>query len=246
MWVHYAIIALLVVILWLLVRRNQSLFRPAKKAQASRPIKWYKARVGAWKRAIQTLDQSTNRDDLVTKLKTARDKAPKKSLDRKIHNMAIIYAKKSDQLPLIRKKFESRMKMWAKKLGSVLSKFIKSSKTMALWYKQQIADVKKAGNIPDFITMYQKKVQDMMAKKSTFAGEENIPDSMRIQMYQQSISNAQKAGSVDAFVKSLQTKANKVKKAISKKMGRKKMGKAKKAKQVGGGNYYFYFNSVPK
>jgi hypothetical protein len=124
-----------------------------------------------------------------------------------------------------------------------LSKWIKSRRTQQLIYKEQIVDAKKYGNTNDFVTAYQKKVNDLMAKKttSTFQGEENIPDAIRVQMYQKAISDMQKAGSVDKFVKSRQGIMGKIKSAASKAGRRAKMGMV--AKQAGG-NYYFYFNSV--
>jgi hypothetical protein len=120
-----------------------------------------------------------------------------------------------------------------------LTGWMKSKRTQQLIYKEQMADAKKYGNVNDFVAAYQKKVNDLMAKKttSTFQGEENIPDATRVQMYQKAISDMQKAGSVDKFVKSRQGVMGKIKSA-----GRRK--KAGMMAKKSGGNYYFYFNSI--
>jgi hypothetical protein len=163
------------------------------------------------------------------------------SVARGVYTSALRWAndKKNQQVPQIVAQYNKLVSGIEKSKMKWLTGWMKSKRTQQLIYKEQMADAKKYGNVNDFVAAYQKKVNDLMAKKttSTFQGEENIPDATRVQMYQKAISDMQKAGSVDKFVKSRQGVMGKIKRA-----GRRK--KAGMMAKKSGGNYYFYFNSM--
>jgi hypothetical protein len=241
MLVRLAIIGLLALVLWMVTKRRESFFK-IKKPKTSA---WFDARIAEWKGAMNVVSGATSKADAVAKIKAARDAKPKMSVARGVYTSALRWAndKKNQQVPQIVAKYNQLISGLEKSKMGWLSKWMKSKRTQQLIYNEQMADAKKYGNVNDFVAAYQKKVNDLMAKKttSTFQGEENIPDALRVQMYQKAISDMQNAGSVDKFVKSRETVISKVKSAASKAGRRKKMGMV--AKQAGG-NYYFYFNSV--
>jgi hypothetical protein len=237
MLVRLAIIGLLLVVLWMVTKRRESFF----KIRRPRTSAWFDKRIAEWKGAMTVVSAATSKDDAVAKIKAARDAKPKRSLARGVYTQALRWArsKENPQVPQIVAYYNKIIGRIEKSKMGWLSGWLKSKRTQQLIYKEQIADAKKYKTTTDFVAAYQKKVNDLMAKKttSTFQGEENIPDATRVQMYQKAIGDMQKAGSVDAFVKSRQGILGKVKRAGR----RKKMGMV--AKQAGG-NYYFYFNSV--
>jgi len=237
MLVRLAVIGLLLVVLWMVTKRRDSLFKIRKPRTAA----WYNTRIAEWKGAMNVISGATSKADAVAKIKAAQAAKPKKSIASGVYSQALRLAnnKKNQQVPQIVAQYNKIISRLEKSKMGWLTKWLKSKKTQQLMIKEQMADAKKYGNVNDFVAAYQKKVNDLMAKKttSTFQGEENIPDALRIQMYQKAIGDMQKAGSVDKFVQSRQGIMGKVKMAGR----RKKMGKV--AKQAGG-NYYFYFNSV--
>lgn len=240
MLVRLAVIGLLLVVLWMVTKRRESFFK-IRKLRKPKTSAWFDARIAEWKGALNVISGATSKADAVAKIKAARDAKPRMSVARGVYTAALRWARdaKNQQVPQIVAKYNELISGIEKsKMGWLLG-WIKSKRTQQLIYKEQVADAKKYGNVNDFVAAYQKKVNDLMAKKttSTFQGEENMPDALRVQMYQKAISDMQKAGSVDAFVKSRQSIMGKIKSAGR----RKKMGMV--AKQAGG-NYYFYFNSV--
>jgi len=241
MLVRLAIIGLLLVVLWMVTKRRDSMFTVRKPKTAA----WFDKRIAEWKGALNVISSATSKADAVAKIKAARDAKPKMSVAHGIYSKALHVAQdaKNQQVPQIVEKFNKNISGLDKSKLHWLSGWLKSKRTQNLIYKEQIADAKKFGNTNDFVAAYQKKVNDLMAKKttSTFQGEENIPDAIRIQMYQKAIGDMQKAGSVDKFVKSRQGILGKMKSAAGRAGRRKRAGMA--AKQAGG-NYYFYFNSV--
>lgn len=237
MLVQLAIIGLLCIVLWLVTKRRDSMFRIRRPRTAA----WFDRRVAEWKGALTTVSSATSKDDAVAKLKAARDSKKKPSLERRIYTSALRQARstKYPQVPQIVDHFNKVIARLNNSKMHWLSRWLKSKHTRHLMIQEQIADAKKYGNVNDFVAAYQKKVNDLMAKKttSTFQGEENIPDALRIQMYQKAIGDMQKAGSIDAFIKSRQGAIGKLKKAARHK-------RAKMASKQVGGNYYFYFNSM--
>ena len=237
MLVKLAIIGLLALVLWMVTKRRESFFRVRKPKTSA----WFNNRITEWKGALNIASAATSKADAVSKIKAARDAKPKRSVARGVYTEALRWArsKKNPQVPQIVAHYNKIIAGIEKSKMGWLTNWLKSKRTKQLIYKEQIADAKKYGNTNDFVAAYQKKVNDLMAKKttSTFQGEENIPDAVRVQMYQKAIGDMQKAGSVDAFIKSRQSILGKVKSAGR----RKKMGMM--AKQAGG-NYYFYFNSM--
>jgi len=241
MLVRLAIIGLLALVLWMVTKRRESFFK-IKKPKTSA---WFDARIAEWKGAMNVVSGATSKADAVAKIKAARDAKPKMSVARGVYTSALRWAndKKNQQVPQIVAQYNKLLSGIERSKMKWLSKWMRSKRTQQLIYKEQMADAKKYGNVNDFVAAYQKKVNDLMAKKttSTFQGEENIPDALRVQMYQKAISDMQKAGSVDKFVKSRGTIISKSKKAAGK-AGRRK--KASMMARQSGGNYYFYFNSV--
>ncbi len=237
MLVRLAIIALLCVVLWLVTKRRDSMF----KLRRPRGVDWYNKRVAEWKAALAVVSTATSKDDAIAKIRAARDSKPKLSLSRGIFSQALRSAqsKRNPQVPQIVAHYNDFIKKLEKSKMGWLTKWLKSKRTQRLMLQEQMADAKKYGNVNDFVAAYQKKVNDLMAKKttSTFQGEENMPDELRVQMYQKAISDMQKAGSVDAFIKTRQDILGKIKSAAGR-------ARAKMAMKQSGGNYYFYFNSV--
>ena len=240
MLVHLAIIVLLSIVLWLVTKRRESLFKVRRPKTAN----WFNKRITEWKGALQVISSATSKDDAVAKIKAARDSKPKLSLVRGIYSQALRWArsKKNPQVPQIVDHYNRIIKSLENSKMRWLTGWLKSKRTQRLAFNEQIADAKKYGNVNDFVAAYQKKVTDLMAKKttSTFQGEENIPDALRVQMYQKAIGDMQKAGSVDAFIKSRQGILGKVKRAG--RAARRK--RASMRMKQSGGNYYFYFNSM--
>ena len=239
MLVRLAIIGLLLTVLWMVTKRRDSLFK--KSMRKPKSAAWYNMRIAEWKGAMNVVSAATSKADAVAKIKAARDAKPKMSVARAVYTSALRWAndKKNQQVPQIVAQYNKLLSGIEKSKMKWLTGWMKSKRTQQLIYKEQMADAKKYGNVNDFVAAYQKKVNDLMAKKttSTFQGEENIPDATRVQMYQKAISDMQKAGSVDKFVKSRQGVMGKIKSA-----GRRK--KAGMMAKKSGGNYYFYFNSI--
>ena len=240
MLVRLAIIGLLALVLWLVTKRRDSLFKKKPMTAAE-----FDQRIAEWKGAMNVVSGATSKADAVAKIKAARDAKPNMSVARRVYTSALRWAndKKNQQVPQIVAQYNKLLSGIEKSKMKWLTGWMKSKRTQQLIYKEQMADAKKYGNVNDFVAAYQKKVNDLMAKKttSTFQGEENIPDALRIQMYQKAISDMQNAGSVDKFVKSRETIISKSKKAAGK-AGRRK--KASMMARQSGGNYYFYFNSM--
>jgi len=241
MLVRLAIIGLLLVVLWMVTKRRDSFF----KIRRPKTSAWFNQRIAEWKGAMTVVSGATSKADAVAKIKAARDAKPKMSVARGVYTSALRWARdaKNQQVPQIVAKYNQLISGLENSKMGWLSKWMKSKRTQNLIYREQIADAKKYGNTNDFVAAYQKKVNDLMAKKttSTFQGEENIPDATRIQMYQKAIGDMQKAGGVDAFVKSRQGILDKMKSA-SGRAGRR--ARASMVAKQAGGNYYFYFNSV--
>ena len=240
MLVHLAIIVLLSIVLWLVTKRRESLFKVRRPKTAN----WFNKRITEWKGALQVISSATSKDDAVAKIKAARDSKPAKSFAHSIYSRALREAEnpKVQQVPQIVENYSKIISRHEKDKMRWVNTFITSKRTQRLAFNEQIADAKKYGNVNDFVAAYQKKVNDLMAKKttSTFQGEENIPDALRVQMYQKAIGDMQKAGSVDAFIKSRQGILGKVKRAG--RAARRK--RASMRMKQSGGNYYFYFNSM--
>ena len=241
MLVRLAVIGLLAVVLLMVTKRRESFFKTRKPKTAT----YYNERITEWKGATNVISGATSKADAVAKIKAARDAKPKMSVASGVYTKALKQAedKNNQQVPQIIAAYNKLLSGLEESKMKWLTGWLKSKKTQRLIYDEQIADAKKYGNTNDFVAAYQKKVNDLMAKKttSTFQGEENIPDALRIQMYQKAIGDMQKEGSVEAFVKSRQDILSKSKKAGDKAGRRKKAGMM--AKQSGG-NYYFYFNSI--
>jgi hypothetical protein len=241
MLVRLAIIGLLLIVLWMVTKRRESFF----KIRRPRTAAWFNKRVAEWKGALNVISGATSKQDAIAKIKAARDSKPRRTTSRNVYSQALRWAKsnKNPQVPQIVANYNKIIDGLEKSKMKWLMGWLKSKKTQKLMLDEQMADAKKYGNVNDFVAAYQTKVNNLMAKKttSTFQGEENIPDSMRIQMYQKAISDIQKAGSTAAFIKSRQGIAAKAKKASAKKARAKKMRAS--SKKVGG-NYYFYFNSM--
>jgi hypothetical protein len=235
MLVRLAVIALLAIVLWLVTKRRQSMFRAPKTAD------WFNKRINEWKEALKVISSATSKDDAIAKIKAARDSKPAKSFAHSIYSRALREAEnpKVQQVPQIVENYSKIISRHEKDKMRWVNTFITSKRTQRLAFNEQIADAKKYGNVNDFVAAYQKKVTDLMAKKttSTFQGEENIPDDMRVQMYQTAISDMQKAGTVDAFIKTRQSIMDKAKSAA-------RRARAKMQMKQSGGNFYFYFNSV--
>jgi len=239
MLVRLAIIGLLLTVLWMVTKRRDSLFKiKFRKPKTAMP---YNKRIAEWKAAMNVISSATSQGDAVAKIKAARAANPNSSVYGEALSMA--ESKKTPQVPQIVAAYNKIISGLEKSKMKWLTKWLKSKKTRQLIYKEQIADAKKYGNTNDFVAAYQQKVTNLMSKSttSTFKGEENIPDALRVQMYQKAISDMQKAGSVDKFVKSRQSILTKVKKAAGK-AGRRR--RASMVAKKSGGNYYFYFNSI--
>jgi hypothetical protein len=245
MLVRLAIIGLLLVVLWMVTKRRESFFKIRRPMRRPKTSAWFDARIAEWKGAMNVISSATSKADAVAKIKAARDAKPKMSVARGVYTEGLRWArsKKNPQVPQIVAHYNKIIGRITNSKMHWLSGWLKSKRTQNLIYKEQIADAKKYGNTNDFVAAYQKKVNDLMAKKttSTFQGEENIPDATRIQMYQKAIGDMQKAGGVDAFVKSRQGILDKMKSA-SGRAGRR--ARASMVAKQAGGNYYFYFNSV--
>lgn len=244
MLVQLAIIGLLCIVLWLVTKRRESLFR-ARRLRRPRSPAWFNKRLAEWKGALNVLTSSTSKEDAVAKLKAARNAKHKPSLARRVYTAALRKArnKKYVQVPQIVESFTKTINNLQNSKTTWITNWLRSKKTQQLIYNDQVADAKKYGNANDFVAAYQKKVSDLMAKKttSTFQGEEDVPDDMRIQLYQKAIGDMQKAGNINAFIKTRQAAVAKAKAAAKAKKRRAKAGVV--AKQASG-NYYFYFNSI--
>jgi FtsZ-interacting cell division protein ZipA len=241
MLVRLAVIGLLLVVLWMVTKRRDSLFKSKSKKKKPKTGAWFNKRIAEWKEAMNVISSATSQGDAVAKITAARAAKPKSS----VYGQALRKAKskKNPQVPQIVAAYNKIISGLEKSKMKWVTKWLKSKKTRQLIYKEQIADAKKYGNTNDFVAAYQQKVNNLMSKSttSTFKGEENIPDAVRVQMYQKAIGDMQKAGSVDKFVKSRQGIISKAKKAAGK-AGRRK--KASMVAKKSGGNYYFYFNSI--
>jgi hypothetical protein len=243
MLVRLAIIGLLLIVLWMVTKRRESFFKTRRPR--ARTASWFNKRIAEWKGALNVISGATSKQDAIAKIKAAQAAKPKKSVASGVYSQAMRWARsnKNPQVPQIVANYNKIISGLEKSKMKWLTGWLKSKKTQKLMLDEQIADAKKYGNVNDFVAAYQRKVNDLMAKKttSTFQGEENIPDAMRIQMHQKAIGDMQKAGSIAAFVKTRQTIAAKAKKAGAKKAKAKKT--RARSKKVGG-NYYFYFNSM--
>lgn len=244
MLVHLAIIGLLCIVLWLVTKRRESLFR-ARKLRRRRSPGWFSKRLAEWKGALTVVTAATSKDDAVAKIKAARDAKPKRTLARRVYTSALRRArsKKYPQVPQIINSFTKTINNLQSAKMKWITNWLKRKKTQQLIYKDQVADAKKYGNVNDFVAAYQKKVNDLMARggTSTFKGEEDVPDAMRIQLYQKAIGDMQKAGNVNAFIKSRQGAVAAAKKAAK---AKKRRAKARVVAKQASGNYYFYFNSI--
>lgn len=236
MLIKLAIIGLLCIVLWMVTKRRESMFEKINKPKTP---DWFNKSIVEWKAAINTISGATSKADAIKKIKAARDSKPKLSIGRSIFTGALIKANNSSNVNQIVSKFKLVISGLEKSKNNILTKWSKSKGMRQLMLNEQLADAKKYNSVSDFVAAYQKKVSDLMVKKttSTFKGEENLTDAQRIEMYQKAINDMQKAGSIDAFVNSRKGILSKVRMA-----GRKMRAKASMKKS--GGNYYFYFNSV--
>ena len=242
---------------------------PKRKGHRKHMPGWYDRRIEEWKKAIAVVTPATSKQDAIDKISAARDsKAPEKA-EGIVFTKAVRWARSKGfpTVPQIIGHYNKIVAKLEKAKNDRLTSWLKSSTIRRRIFQEHIDDAKKYASVADFVAAYQKKVNDLMAKTttaatatptappappappamgtSTFQGEENIPNALRIQMYQKAISDIQSAGSIDAFVKARESAMGVLKKAgqaVSKAARNKR--RSKWASQKVGGNYYFYFNSM--